>query len=403
MEATTTNPDRNPQLASVPRRSGLRRGILMVGVLLALLGSSTPASPQRSSDENRIQRFVNDVGQLLFFFAWPTATYDGLSFDGIARRNNGVDAQLTLYGSSTFGGRLWTRLILEIRNGQISNMRWGENNAIIAQPGATMRHVAQAIADLNQRYQSTNSGAQPPSVRPPSVSPPAPIALKAVCIANSTQGPLVYTMAWNGTSETRRLEAGQAQLYWANAGTPDFLIAFDDEFAEGYTERTFRLPGVPLASTPADCANAIAFDFQVENGFVGLSPRRWIPGIEHPYYVHVVRSVTEGSWNCAPGFRWASADQNSLECVESWVGLVGISLVPDPSNRMPKIASISPGSPAERAGLTTDLWVTSVDGVSTIDRSITDITAMVRGSIGSQVRLEVADVFTRRTVVLERR
>jgi len=374
--------------------------VVLLLAVLALFGTPQPGCSQRSADENRLQRFVNDVGQLLFFFAWPTATYQSVSYDGATRRANGWDASLTLYGESAFGGNLWTKLILEVRDGQISDLHWGPNNAILAPPGSTMRTIGQALAQLNEQYQQGNGEVRPPPPPPPAPTPP--VELRAICVTNATQYALGYTVRWSGTSESRTLQPGEQRLYWSNAATPVFSLAFDDDFSEGYTERTFQLAGAARFSAPVACTDAVVYDFKTNEQFIGLEPRVWIPGMEHAYNTHVVRSDTVGRWHCDPGYRWAVPDdQNSLWCVRNDTGVVGFSLA---SGYYPSIRGVTRGTPADRAGLTAGLIVLSVDGFSTANRTLEDVRASIRGPIGSTLRLEVTTSLSTpsRTVVLIR-
>jgi carboxyl-terminal processing protease len=49
------------------------------------------------------------------------------------------------------------------------------------------------------------------------------------------------------------------------------------------------------------------------------------------------------------------------------------------------------GSPAERAGITTNGFLISVDGTNIVSMSLTQATSMVRGPVGQSVTIEVAD------------
>lgn len=137
-------------------------------VALLLLSILTPLHVQAGSNTSDYKSFVDEVGEFLYFLAWPTATYERVSFSGVSAVTDGVDVKVRLHGKSTFSdGHLWTDVVLEIRGGEIRDLRWGRNNAILAQPGSTITALGEVIAELNAQYeQSQISSGSSTSNRP---------------------------------------------------------------------------------------------------------------------------------------------------------------------------------------------------------------------------------------------
>lgn len=112
---------------------------------------------------NSYEKFADAVGETLYFLAWPTAEYERVTFGGFSFATGGADISFRLHGRSGFSGdHLWVDVILEVRNGEITNIRWGDNNAILAQPGTIMAAMGEALAQLNEEYSRGSQGSQPP-------------------------------------------------------------------------------------------------------------------------------------------------------------------------------------------------------------------------------------------------
>jgi hypothetical protein len=122
--------------------------------ILAIVPSIAQAqnnSPDR--DLAWYQKFVNAVGETVYFFAWPTATYERVSFQGFTRVADGADAKLRVHGISAIGGGpLWTDVVIEVRNGRIHNLYWGENNALLFKPGESIKKLGEVLKELNRQY-----------------------------------------------------------------------------------------------------------------------------------------------------------------------------------------------------------------------------------------------------------
>jgi uncharacterized membrane protein len=156
---------------------GFGRWICLVAVAGLLL---FPGGLWGQDSASGFKDFVDSVGKSLYFLAWPTATYEGVDLVGIAPNGDAVDITVHLYGKSAFSdGPLWVDTVVEIRNGQITDLRWGRNNAILAAPGSTIKAMAEALAQVNADYQRDHPSPQavaPQAVRPQAVMPQAAVA-----------------------------------------------------------------------------------------------------------------------------------------------------------------------------------------------------------------------------------
>ncbi len=79
-------------------------------------------------------------------------------------------------------------------------------------------------------------------------------------------------------------------------------------------------------------------------------------------------------------------------------GSIGLVIVDRKSSDEPlRTGSVYPGSPAERAGVTTNGFLISVDGTNVVSMSLTQSMSVTRGPVGSFVTLEIADSQMSRT------
>jgi hypothetical protein len=130
-----------------------------VAVISAML--LLPGSLWCSDSQSDFEQFVNSLGKSLYFLAWPTAQYEGVSFGGVTRNGDATDITFRLYGKSAFDdSSLWVDTVIEVRNGEITDLRWGQNNAILAAPGSTVKAMGEALRQLNQEYQRNHPPAQ---------------------------------------------------------------------------------------------------------------------------------------------------------------------------------------------------------------------------------------------------
>jgi carboxyl-terminal processing protease len=73
-------------------------------------------------------------------------------------------------------------------------------------------------------------------------------------------------------------------------------------------------------------------------------------------------------------------------------GGIGLVIVDRESANEPlRTGTVYPGSPAERAGVTPNGFLISVDGTNVVSMSLTQSMSIVRGPVGTFVTLEIAD------------
>lgn len=81
---------------------------------------------------------------------------------------------------------------------------------------------------------------------------------------------------------------------------------------------------------------------------------------------------------------------------------IGAELVrPNVANGVVQIVRVLPGSPAELAGLQPPLNVHKVDGVSLLGLPLSETVRMIRGPVGTKVRLELSEVMQDETFTVE--
>jgi len=131
--------------------TGLRATL---AVILLLVGLGLTGDAQARQDESGFRAFVDAIGESLYFLAWPSAKYDSVGFGGVRFVEGGADVAVRLHGRSGFSDtHLWTDVIIEIRDGEVQDVRWGNNNAILVQPGKTMEAMGEVFAEMNAEYQ----------------------------------------------------------------------------------------------------------------------------------------------------------------------------------------------------------------------------------------------------------
>ncbi len=149
----------------------LSKGKVVSTFFICCILSIAHVTPVKALDRDTswYREFVDAIGETLYTFAWPTATYKRVSFEGVSRVYGGANIKIKLHGISNWDdSSLWTEVILEVRDGELKDLKWGRNNAILAQPGESMRALGQALVELNneyQRSQNANNNYRPPSSR----------------------------------------------------------------------------------------------------------------------------------------------------------------------------------------------------------------------------------------------
>ncbi len=128
---------------------------LRILIFCCLFFSTTPIGAEASSDNDTswYKQFIDGIGDTLYSLAWPSATYKGTSFEGISKVYGGANIKIKLHGISSFDdSSLWTEVIVKVRNGEVTDISWGRNNAILFQPGETMIAFGQVLVELNKEY-----------------------------------------------------------------------------------------------------------------------------------------------------------------------------------------------------------------------------------------------------------
>ena len=143
-----------------PQRVDLRRPrsfrvlrVLWLTTVMTLIWATT-VSPRllAQRNENEARTIVRALAGTLFTFAWPTAEYDTLSFGHLHQVDHGFSVPIVLHGISAFsGGPLWVELVVELRNGEVTDIRVGNNNAIIAPPFSAVSDMLSLYPALRDR------------------------------------------------------------------------------------------------------------------------------------------------------------------------------------------------------------------------------------------------------------
>jgi uncharacterized membrane protein len=201
----------------VPFFNAVRRhsAILVVVILVC------PVLSFADHAERQQHNFVNSIGEFVFALAWPTATYERARFGDIESIEGGIEVSFRLHGKSAFGGGpLWVDVVLEIKGGQVTDLRWGRHNGILAAPGETIKVLGEALEELNREH--------PQNPPPPSSSPTAegyafkftngcrhPVQL-AIRYLDTNSG--WKTVGWwsFAAGETARLNGGNGTLLRSN-------------------------------------------------------------------------------------------------------------------------------------------------------------------------------------------
>lgn len=392
------------------------RRIVLVLILLVLFSSSfstTQAWAQRNRDDDVswYKEFVDAIGGTLYFVAWPTATYERVSFEGLSRTYGGVDIKIKLHGRSAFDdSSLWTEVVVEVRGGEVTDIKWGRNNAIIAQPGETMGAIVELLAELNKEYDRTNGTTRNPRPREP-YRPPVSQRTYAICLTNTTDLDLNYQFRWGaGEWENRRVAPNGSRWHSLKvsdgSGIPpkiqikyDFALSDEDR----RQSRTLTSKAVPL---PVECSDAQGYTFVSKGQVLGLKSDKWQPGWPHPFFSGVITSRDEGQWKPAEGYRWYDPnDGGNLQTIKKDVGVVGMSVKNVESSAFPVVAKVVERGSAADEGVRAGLEIVAVGGQSTMRMSSSDCVALIKGPIGSTVLVKFREPTTGRQfgVHLERR
>ena len=80
---------------------------------------------------------------------------------------------------------------------------------------------------------------------------------------------------------------------------------------------------------------------------------------------------------------------------------IGIALQKDPATQELRIMNVLPNSPAVRAGLKSGMLVEKIDGQELTGRNLPECVNLIRGPVGTKVRLELVDLVQDKTNTVE--
>ena len=81
--------------------------------------------------------------------------------------------------------------------------------------------------------------------------------------------------------------------------------------------------------------------------------------------------------------------------------LVGIGVQIALKHEKLTVIHVLPDTPASKAGLTSGLLIRKIDGIETEGKDLRQCTEMIRGPVGTKVKLEVIDVERNKTNLVE--
>ena len=344
----------------------------VIGVLvLSLIAVPQVAS---ASAETQARSFVEGAAAMIYACAWPTATYESVSFLSLGRAEGGYDAVFRLIGKSAFDDSdLWVDLAFEFRNGELHDMHVMRHNAILVPPFETCKAMGKLLDDLIKESQSQKPGRQDPR---PSAGRQNNSSTAAVCINNAANFEMKYAYRWSGNEwQQDTIAPGSVRRHWwtYNVQVPSFEVTYDDNLAKGVSESRRHL-NLSSAVPPVSCSSVKNYSFVVKDNAIGLNSDTWEPGWPHPFAPSVIAGEKTGEWRPAPGYRWYdTADKTGLAVVPENLGITGILIgFKGNGDIYPTVIRVVPGGPAEGAGIHADMEIVRVNGVSTAQRRIDD-------------------------------
>lgn len=166
------------------------RKLIWAATAAAVLLSAEAARAEESSWDS----FVKGIGKIVYFAAFPTATYRRAWMERIHRGDNGTEVIFVVDGISAFDDSdLWTEAIVTVKDFRVVDLRFGDSNAILSAPGQTMKNLGVVLSDLNRQYQASHPAPAAPT--PPPTPTPAPVPAP-VAIDPPAPAPSVVHMTW---------------------------------------------------------------------------------------------------------------------------------------------------------------------------------------------------------------
>lgn len=235
-----------------------RRSLCLL-ILFCLFFYVEPLLAKNSADKDVswYKNFINNIGEALYFSAWPTATYKEVTLEGISRAYDGVNIKVKLHGKSAFDeSSLWTEVIVEVRDGEIKDIKWGKNNAILAQPGETITGFGELLVELNKEY-SRNKQQKSESV-----------PYYVVCIINKLNGKVNYQYRWADEKDWTSSSLDSGASYWyGNKVNQRFYIKFDNSFSGGYQKTEYYLEN---KYTRYKCSGGKQYEFYLSDNNIDM-------------------------------------------------------------------------------------------------------------------------------------
>lgn len=153
MESVPTRIERRPTRPLAPP----------IGLAVAwLMLAATSPLPAAQEGEGFYRGFVDAVGETIFALAWPTAEYERVAFGSVTFGADGAQVSFRLHGKSAWDdGPLWVEVMIDVRDGRITDLRWGRHNALLAEPGETIGLLSQALEELTAELARSQGSAAP--------------------------------------------------------------------------------------------------------------------------------------------------------------------------------------------------------------------------------------------------
>lgn len=238
-----------------PRRLCFK--IMILIALLSLYATQSLARDSSDEDISWIKQFVNGIGEMLYFSAWPTATYKGVSFEGLSREYGGLNIKIKLHGISSFDdSSLWTEVILVMREGEIRDIKWGKNNAILFQPGETMIVLGELLVEINKEYNRTKQRESPSEL------------YYIACIINKVNGKVNYQYRWGNEADWTSNSLDENTSYWhGSKANQKFFVKFDNSYSDGYQKTEYYLDSY---STRYRCNGGKKYEFYYTDGKIDM-------------------------------------------------------------------------------------------------------------------------------------
>ena len=238
----------------------------------------------------------------------------------------------------------------------------------------------------------------PPAPKPPTTPAPVPASepvpeetlvfdfIGVVCITNVSPSTFTYSHRWgDGPWETRSMEPDQTESFSGDAAD-DLEVRFDGYLGDGEEWRTQKLPAAAVSELD-HCHGAREYKFIQSYDSLGVIPAEWTKGWPHPFNPNVIAGYAD--WMPAPGFRWYNWRERSA--IEEGRGFIGVTIARDPRDLHPRIVETVNGAAAENAGLRRGMAIEKIDGKSTAGMSLDECRALLQGTPGEEVYLEVQE------------